>query len=140
MTSGLPRAARDAMDAARAAVSRLDAGRHPEDNAAHLVEAWDGAQAALRALAGVTILSGQELIREARTRNLLSLDQAHALVAFSAAAERARQPGYDPTERDLESARAGFLVFESVAQAPTGRSTGPAGAAATTAGTPTTTP
>lgn len=118
MTAGLPRVARDAMDAARAAISRLDAGRHPEDNAARLVEAWEGAQAALRALAGVTILSGQDLIREARTRNVLSLDQAHALVTFSAAAERARNPGYDPTPHDLEAARAGFLVFESVTQAP----------------------
>ncbi|HSA57355.1 MAG TPA: tetratricopeptide repeat protein [Gemmatimonadaceae bacterium] len=122
MTAGLPRVAREAMDAARAAVSRLDPARDPEDNAAYLVEAWDGAQAALRALSGVTILSGQELIREARTRNLLSLDQAHALVEFSTAAERARQPGYDVSARDIDSARAGFLVFESVAQSPGERS------------------
>lgn len=106
------------MDTARAAISRLDVGRHPEDNAANLVEAWDGAQAALRALAGVTMLSGQALIHEARTRNLLSLDQAHVLVEFSSAAERAREVGYEVTERDLEAARAGFLVFESVAQSP----------------------
>ena len=106
------------MDTARAAISRLDVGSDPEDNAANLVEAWDGSQAALRALAGVTMLSGQALIREARTRNLLSLDQAHVLIEFSSAAERAREIGYEVTERDIESARAGFLVFESVAQAP----------------------
>jgi tetratricopeptide (TPR) repeat protein len=106
------------MDTARAAISRLDVGRHPEDNAANLVEAWDGSQAALRALAGVTMLAGQALIREARTRNVLSLDQAHVLVEFSSAAERAREVGYVVTDRDIEAARAGFLVFESVAQAP----------------------
>jgi tetratricopeptide (TPR) repeat protein len=106
------------MDTARAAISRLDVGRHPEDNAANLVESWDAVQSALRAIAGVTMLSGQALIREARTRNLLSLDHAHVLVEFSSAAERAREVGYEVTDRDIEAARAGFLVFESVAQSP----------------------
>lgn len=106
------------MDSARTAVSRLDERRHPEDNAADLVEAWDAAQSAIRVLAGVPARAGKELIHEARTRGVLTLDQAHALVEFCAAAERCRTTTYTPRPQDLAQARAGFVVLESVAADP----------------------
>jgi hypothetical protein len=114
------RAAQDAVEGARPAIERLDAARNTEENAADLIEAWNAAQDALRSLLGVTALSGHGLIREGRTRNLLSLDQAHALVAFSAAAERARDPSYEPTDSDLEASRAGLQQLEAALEASSG--------------------
>lgn len=118
MTGVLPRQAQEAMDAARAATSRLDERRHPDDNAADVVESWDGAQAALRVLSGAVSHSGTSLISEASARGLLALEQANALAAFHAAAERCRAPAYDPAPRDLTEVRAGFTVLESVMAAP----------------------
>src|SRR5688572_25966386 len=112
MTWARFRVAQDAIDAGRPAIERLDAQRHAEDNAADLIEAWGAAQSALRSLLGVTTLSGHGLIREARTRNLLTLDQAHAVVSFSSAADRAREPTYEPNESDLDAARSGFLHLQ----------------------------
>ena len=113
MSSAGLRSAQAAIDGARAAIERLDDGRHPEDNAADLLEAWDGTQAALRALSGENTLAGHALIRESRHRNFLSLDQAHALVEFSAVADRARDPAYQPTAADLAAARGGFQLLEA---------------------------
>lgn len=127
MTTGAwPRPAREAIDATRAAVARLDAGRHPEDNAADIIEGWDGAQAVLRALLGNATLAGQGLIREARTRHVLSLEQAHALVEFHAAAERARDAAHLPDEKDVQAARTGLALLESAGTAPS--NTAPAAA------------
>lgn len=124
--SAWPRPAREAIDAARAAVARLDAGRNPEDNAADVIEGWDGAQSVLRALLGNATLAGQGLIREARTRNILSLEQAHALVEFHAAAERAHDSAYLPDEKDIQAARTGLALLESADAGPAGaRSAGP---------------
>ncbi|HEX7121207.1 MAG TPA: tetratricopeptide repeat protein [Gemmatimonadaceae bacterium] len=136
MTGSVPRTAQAAMDSARAAVSRLDERRHPEDNAADLVEAWEAAQSALRVLAGVPLAgvpahAGKELIHEARTRGVLTLDQAHALVEFCVAADRCRDTTYTPRSQDLAQARAGFVVLESVATVPQ-----PAGAKAPAAPAP----
>lgn len=118
MSGGGLRSARDAVDAARPAIARLDAARGAEDNAADLIEAWESVQAALRALLGVTTLGGHGLIREARTRSVLSLEQAHLLVALSAAAERAREPGYQPNAQDLAVARSAFGEFEAAMHQP----------------------
>jgi type IV secretory pathway VirB10-like protein len=118
MSSAGLRSAQAAIDGARAAIERLDEGRHPEDNAADLIEAWDGTQAALRALSGEHTLSGHALIRESRNRNFLSLDQAHALVEFSAVADRARDPAYQPTAADLAAARGGFQLLEAAMNRP----------------------
>ena len=113
MNSAGLRSAQAAIDGARGAVDRLDETRHPEDNAADLIEGWNGAQAALLALAGVAAVSDNALIGEARKRGVLSLQDAHSLVAFSAAAERARDGAYQPNAGDLAAARAGFHLLEA---------------------------
>ena len=113
MTSAGLRSAQAAIDGARGAVERLDETRHPEDNAADLIEGWNGAQAALLALAGVATVSDNALVGEVRKRGFLSLQDAHSLVAFSAAAERARDGVYQPNAEDLAAARAGFHLLEA---------------------------
>lgn len=95
-------------------MGRLDLSRDAEDVAADLIESWDGAQRALRGLTvGAASLSGQALIRQLRTHNLLTLDQGHALIEFAAAAERAQQTDYQPTRADVEAARTGFQQLEA---------------------------
>lgn len=100
------RAARAALDTARASLQQLDRTSNPEDVAATLIEAWDGAEASLKALAGTSALSGQPLLRELRQRDLLSLGEAHALIDFGALADRARTPSYVPTQHDRDTATA----------------------------------
>lgn len=131
MTGPGLRSALAALDAARPAIARLDQSRHAEDNAADLIDAWESAQVALRGLSGVASLTGHALIREARQRNVLTLDQAHALVEFSAASERARDTGYTPTSGDLAAARTGFQQLDVAMSHPEARPapsvSGPAG-------------
>ncbi|HJU72375.1 MAG TPA: tetratricopeptide repeat protein, partial [Gemmatimonadaceae bacterium] len=86
-----------------------------EDIAAAILEAWEASEDALRALVGQPSLGGQALIRELRQRNALTLDQAHALVEFGAAAERVKVSDYPPTEADVRAARVGFQQLEAVA-------------------------
>lgn len=105
MTSVSQRSARAAFDAARAAFDRLSMARSPDDTAAALMEAWDGSEKALQALAGTSALGGLALVRELRQRELLSLDQAHATVDFHAAIERVRNGGYAPTPSDIATAQ-----------------------------------
>ena len=107
LTTG-QRNARAALDAARASFDALDSAVPPDEGASRLVAAWMGAEEALRALAGSATLSGMALVRELRQRNLLTLDDAHALVDFHAAAERAATPGYAPTAADVAVARASY--------------------------------
>lgn len=99
------RSARAAFDAARASFERLTKSTDPRELAAALVESWAGTERALCAFAGTSALSGVAVVRELRQRNLLSLDDAHALVDLQAAAERARTDGYVPTTTDLDMAR-----------------------------------
>jgi tetratricopeptide (TPR) repeat protein len=105
-----------ALDAARPAIGRLASATHSDDVAAAILEAWDAAQDALRMLIGQPALGGQALIRELRQRSALTLDQAHALVEFGAAAERVRASDYIPTEADVRAARVGFQQLEAVVQ------------------------
>lgn len=113
-TAGSQRAATAALDSARPALERLDEAADPEDLAASLLEAYEGVERALRALCGTPKLSGQQLIREARQREILTLAQAHAEVEFVAACERARETSYHPTAADVQSARVGFQQMEAV--------------------------
>jgi tetratricopeptide (TPR) repeat protein len=108
------RAARAAFDAARASFDRLSRSVEPREMAAALVDAWDGTEAALRALAGTTALQGVAVVRELRQRNLLALDDAHAFVDFHAAAERNRADDYVPSSSDVDAARAGQDRMERV--------------------------
>lgn len=113
MTTSQQRAALAALDQARPAIGRLDIARDPEDIAADIIEGWQAAETSLRALIGSASLSGQPLIREVRQRELLTLDQAHALVEFSAAHERAQRTDYRPSNADIGAARTGFQQLEA---------------------------
>jgi tetratricopeptide (TPR) repeat protein len=108
------RVALGALDAARPAIGRLANANHGDDIAAAILEAWDATQDALRALSGQPSLGGQALIKELRQRNALTLDQAHALVEFGAAAERVKVSDYPPTEADVRAAQVGFHQLEAV--------------------------
>ena len=113
MTTSQQRAALASLDQARPAIGRLDLSRDPEDLAADIIEGWQAAETALRALIGSASLAGQPLIREVRQRDLLTLDQAHALVEFSAAQDRAQRTDYRPTAADIGAARTGYQQLEA---------------------------
>jgi len=112
------RHAQAALDTARPAIARLDRSRHAEELAADLIEAWAGVETALRSLLGGTPLGGVALIREARQRQLLTLDQANALAEFYAARERSQDTSYHPTDADINAAREGFLKLEASLMTP----------------------
>jgi tetratricopeptide (TPR) repeat protein len=112
------RTALAALGQARPTISRLDIARHPEDVAADLIESWNAVEIALRSLLGGSALSGQALIRELRQRELLSLSQAHALIEFLAARDRAGRTEYRPTAADIAAARHGFQELEAGLSAP----------------------
>jgi tetratricopeptide (TPR) repeat protein len=94
-------------------LGRLDLARDPEDLAADIIEGWQASETALRSLIGSASLSGQPLIREVRQRELLTLDQAHALVEFSAAHDRAQRTDYRPSNADIAAARTAFQQLEA---------------------------
>lgn len=106
MTMDGQRTARAAFDAARVSFDRLTSAVDPGEVDNALIEAWAGTENVLRALAGSNVLSGVALVRELRQRNLLALDDAHALVDFHAAAERAATDDYVVTATDVDAARA----------------------------------
>ena len=107
------RQAQAALDAARPAIARLDRSRHAEELAADLIEAWAGVETALRALLGGSPLAGRALIHETRSRQLITFDQANALVEFQAARDRSEATSYHPTDADINAAREGFLKLEA---------------------------
>ena len=113
MTTSQQRSALAALDQARPAIGRLDIARDPEDIAADIIEGWQASENALRTLIGSATMSGQPLIREVRQREMLTLDQAHALVEFSAAHERAQRTDYRPTSADIGAARTGYQQLEA---------------------------
>jgi tetratricopeptide (TPR) repeat protein len=112
------RTALAALNQVRPTISRLDISRHPEDVAADLIEAWNGTEIGLRSLIGGSALAGQALIRELRQREMLTLSQAHALIEFLAARDRAGRTDYQPTAADIAAARHGFQELEAGLSAP----------------------
>jgi cytochrome c-type biogenesis protein CcmH/NrfG len=102
-----------ALDSARPIVARLDAARNPEDVAADILDAWTGAETALRALAGGSPAGGQALIRDLRTNQVLSLEQGHAILGFLGARDRASRTEYRPTPADVQAVREGFQRLEA---------------------------
>jgi tetratricopeptide (TPR) repeat protein len=106
------------LDHVREVVGRLGPSRNAEDLAADLLDAWGASQDALRSLIGPTPLSGQALIRELRQREMLTLDQAHGLVDFSAARDRAQHTDYQPSAADIAAAQAGLQQLEVVMSQP----------------------
>ncbi len=107
------RSARASLDVARPVIARLGTGRDPEDNAADLIEGWGAVETALRSSLGGTALAGQALVRELRQRELLGFNDAHAVLDFLAARERAGRVDYQPTAIDFAAARDGFQAVES---------------------------
>lgn len=112
MTTANQRSAHAALDAGRPFVARLDIARDPEDIAADLIEGWAAAETALRSLVGGSALTGQALVRELRQRELLSLEDGHALLEFLAARDRVARTTYRPTAGDVAAAREGFQRLE----------------------------
>jgi tetratricopeptide (TPR) repeat protein len=94
-----------ALAPARPLVARVDPSQHSEEIAADLLDIWNATEVALRALLGGSALSGQPLIQELRQRNLISIDQAHALLDFLAARDRVKRTEYRPTSADINAAR-----------------------------------
>jgi tetratricopeptide (TPR) repeat protein len=94
-----------ALGSARAAVARVSPSRHPEDAAADLIEAWGSVETALRALLNGSPLSGQDLVREVRKREMISLTLTHSLLDFLAVRERLNDTSYQPVAQDMETAR-----------------------------------
>ncbi len=105
MTAADRRSALAQLEAARAGIAKLDASRHPEEIAADIIEVWQSVETALRSLMGGSALSGQALVRELRARELLSLEQAHALLELQALRERVDDTAYQPTPNDVGIAR-----------------------------------
>lgn len=102
------RTATYALDSARPVVARLDAARNPEDVAADIIDVWNAAETALRALAGGNPAAGQALIRDLRAREVLSLEQGHAMLGFLGARDRVARTDYRPTTADVQAVREGF--------------------------------
>jgi tetratricopeptide (TPR) repeat protein len=105
--------ARSELDAARPVLAQLDVSRGPEKAKADLTAVWSAVEAALRSLVGGSTAAGQTLIRDARSRQLLTFDQANSLVAFLTVREQADRPDYAPTEVDVNTARSAFLKLDA---------------------------
>ena len=116
-----------ALNGARPILAHFDKPRSAEDLAADIIDLWTGAESALQSLVGNASLSGQQLIRAARQAELITLDQAHSLLEFLAARDRANRTSYKPTQADGDAAVDGFHALES---ALTGAAAGTAAASA----------
>lgn len=137
MTAADRRSALAALEAARPGMAKLDASRHPEEIAADIIEVWSSVETALRSLMGGSTLSGQALIRELRSRELISLDQAHCLLELQAVRERVDDTEYQPTQADIATARDAYDTLQAglVSQPAMAASAGAAPSAPTASGT-----
>ena len=88
------------IESARPAVERLASAR----DAASLVAAWTAIESALQNASSNRTFVGQALVRDLRQRNVLTLDQGHALIELLAAHDRAVVPGYAVTDADVAAA------------------------------------
>jgi tetratricopeptide (TPR) repeat protein len=102
-----------ALNGARPVLAHFDAPRSAEDLAADIIDLWTAAEAALQSLVGNASLTGQQLIRAARQAEVISLDQAHSVLEFLAARDRANRTSYKPTQSDGDAAVDGFRALES---------------------------
>src|SRR6185436_16808172 len=117
-------AALAALSGARPVLAHFNTPRSAEDLAADIIDLWTAAEGALQALVGNSSLTGQQLIRAARQAEVITLEQAHAVLEFLAARDRANRTSYKPTQADGDAAVDGFKALESVVSgtAPSGRS------------------
>ena len=106
-------AALAALTGARKVLAHFDTPRSAEDLAADIIDLWAGAESSLQALVGNSSLSGQQLVRAARQAELITIDQAHSLLEFLAARDRANRTSYKPTQADGDAAVEGFKALES---------------------------
>ena len=106
-------AALASLNGVRPVLAHFNTPRSAEDLAADIIDLWAGAESALQTLVGNSSLTGQQLIRAARQAELITLDQAHALLEFLAARDRANRTSYKPTQADGDAAVDGFKALES---------------------------
>ena len=102
-----------ALNGARPVLANFNKARSAEDLAADIIDLWAASETALQALVGNSSLTGQQLIRAARQAEAVTLDQAHALLEFLAARDRANRTSYKPTQADGDAAVEGFKSLES---------------------------
>jgi tetratricopeptide (TPR) repeat protein len=106
-------AALAALNGVRPVLTHFETPRNAEDLAADIIDLWAGVESALQALVGNSSLTGQQLVRAARQAELISLEQAHALLEFLAARDRANRTSYKPTQADGDASLEGFRALES---------------------------
>ena len=97
-----------ALAPARPLVARVDIAQNSEEIAADILDIWNAVEVALRALLGGSALGGQPLVQELRQRNMISIDQAHALLDFLAARDRVKRTEYRPTTADVTATREAY--------------------------------
>jgi tetratricopeptide (TPR) repeat protein len=106
-------AALAALNGVRPVLAHFETPRTAEDLAADIIDLWAGAEGALQSLVGNSSLTGQQLVRAARQAELITLEQAHSLLEFLAARDRANRTSYKPTQPDGDAALEGFRALES---------------------------
>ena len=106
-------AALAALNGVRPVLAHFDKPRSAEDLAADIIDLWTGAERSLQALIGTSSLTGQQLIRAARQGEVITIDQAHSLLEFLAARDRANRTSYKPTQADGDAAVDGFKSLEA---------------------------
>ncbi|MEO7823409.1 MAG: tetratricopeptide repeat protein [Gemmatimonadaceae bacterium] len=114
-----------ALNGVRPVLAHFETPRGAEDLAADIIDLWTGVEISLRAFVGGSTLGGQQLIRAARQSEQISLPQAHSLLEFLAARDRANRTTYVPTPADGDAAVEGFRALESAltGSAPVARAT-----------------
>jgi tetratricopeptide (TPR) repeat protein len=106
-------AALSALNGVRSVLAHFETPRNAEDLAADIIDLWAGVESSLQALVGNSSLTGQQLVRAARQAELITLEQAHSLLEFLAARDRANRTSYKPTQADGDAAVEGFRALES---------------------------
>jgi len=106
-------AALAALNGVRPVLTHFETPRTAEDLAADIIDLWTGAESALQALVGNSSVAGQQLVRAARQTELITIEQAHTLLEFLAARDRANRTSYKPTQADGDAAVDGFRTLES---------------------------
>ena len=106
-------AAVSALNGVRPVLAHFETPRNAEDLAADIIDLWAGVESSLQGLVGNTSLTGQQLVRAARQAELITLEQAHSLLEFLAARDRANRTSYKPTQADGDAAVDGFRAIES---------------------------
>jgi len=108
MSPANTQAAQAALSGVRPVLAHFNTPRSAEDLAADIIDLWTGVERSLQALIGTSSLSGQQLIRAARQAEVITIDQAHSLLEFLAARDRANRTSYKPTQADGDAAEKGY--------------------------------